>query len=113
MSEQETTSITGNVFDRLRTLVSTTTVFGDPVERNGVTVIPASTVFAGGGGGGGTGGSGDSGEGGGIGLVARPTGAYVIHDDRVTWKPAISPAAILVIAFVAARLVRRIVRRLS
>jgi uncharacterized spore protein YtfJ len=65
-------------------------VFAEPVERDGVTVIPAATV---GGGGGGGGGHDDEhkqgGEGGGFGLSARPAGAYVIKDGNVSWQPAV------------------------
>jgi uncharacterized spore protein YtfJ len=69
-------------------------VYGEPYEKNGLTVIPAATVRGGGGGGGGGGegpeGKGHgSGGGGGFGLVARPVGAWVIKGDEVTWKPAL------------------------
>ena len=69
-------------------------VYAEPYERNGVTVIPAATVRGGGGGGGGGGEGPDgkghgSGGGGGFGLVARPTGAWVITGDEVAWKPAL------------------------
>lgn len=64
-------------------------VFGEPFERNGVTVIPAATVMGGGGGGRGPGPDGGEGSGSGFGLVARPAGAYVIRGDEVTWQPAI------------------------
>ena len=64
-------------------------VFGEAVERDGVTVIPAAVLRGGVGGGGGQ----DEqrqqrGEGGGFGLVARPAGAYVIKDGAVSWQPA-------------------------
>jgi uncharacterized spore protein YtfJ len=62
-------------------------VFGDPVEQDGVTVIPVAKVAGGGGGGEDTEGNG----GGGFGLAAMPAGAYVIKDGEVTWKPAQSP----------------------
>ena len=62
-------------------------VYGDPYEREGVTVIPAAAVRGGSGGGSGTGADGEGG-GGGFGLAARPVGAWVIRDDGVTWKPA-------------------------
>ena len=65
--------------------------YGDPYERNGVTVIPASSVRGGGGGG-----TDREGEGsGGFGMTARPTGAWVIRGDEVTWQPAIDPSRIL------------------
>src|SRR5262245_31975859 len=62
-------------------------VYGDPYEREGVTVIPAAVVRGGSGGGGGTNAEGEGG-GGGFGLTARPVGAWVITDASVTWKPA-------------------------
>ncbi|HVE91253.1 MAG TPA: sporulation protein [Actinomycetota bacterium] len=66
-------------------------VFGDPYEKNGVTVIPAAAVRGAGGGGSGEGpdGEGGSGSGGGFGLTGRPVGAYVIKDGVVTWQPAV------------------------
>jgi uncharacterized spore protein YtfJ len=63
-------------------------VYGEPVEREGVTVIPAASVRGGAGGGGG---ESDDGRGGGsgYGLSARPVGAWIVKDGEVTWKPAI------------------------
>ena len=62
-------------------------VYGEPYERNGVTVIPAASV-QGGGGGGGSESEGTSDGGGGFGLTARPVGAYVIRGGEVSWQPA-------------------------
>jgi uncharacterized spore protein YtfJ len=62
-------------------------VYGDSVERDGVTVIPAAVVRGGSGGGTGRSEQGEGG-GGGFGLVARPVGAWVISDEGVSWKPA-------------------------
>jgi uncharacterized spore protein YtfJ len=64
-------------------------VFAKPVEKDGVTVIPAARLVGGGGGGSGEDKRGQHGEGGGLGLVARPVGAYVIRDGEVWWQPAI------------------------
>ncbi len=58
-------------------------VYGEPIERDGVTIIPAAAVIGGGGGGGDANGSG-----GGFGGFARPVGAYVIRDGEVRWEPA-------------------------
>ena len=63
-------------------------VYGEPYERNGLTVIPAASV-QGGGGGGGSEAEGSTDGGGGFGLSARPVGAYVIRGEEVTWRPAI------------------------
>lgn len=79
------------ILDRLHRLVSTVTVFGDPIEHDGLTVIPAARVTAGGGGGRGIDQGGErEGDGGGAGLLARPAGAFIINDGRVTWKPAVT-----------------------
>lgn len=64
-------------------------VFAEPVERDGVTLIPAATMAGAGGGGHGHDNSGQEGEGGGIGITARPAGVYVVKDGRVRWMPAV------------------------
>jgi uncharacterized spore protein YtfJ len=66
-------------------------VYGDPIEQDGIVVIPAASV----GGGGGGGGDNDDNGGGGFGLKARPVGAYVIKDGEVSWKPAIDVGRML------------------
>jgi uncharacterized spore protein YtfJ len=63
-------------------------VFGEPYEKDGITVIPAAKVGGAGGGGGGEGPEG-SGSGGGFGLGGSPAGAYVITDGTVRWQPAL------------------------
>ena len=72
-----------------RDVMSVKRVYGDPYEKNGLTVIPAATVRGGGGGGMGESEGGESGGGGGFGLIARPSGAWIVEDGEVTWKPAI------------------------
>lgn len=107
-------NVVGSVLDRLKELVTTAIVYAAPIERGDVTVIPASMVFAGGGGGGGDDAkSGGSGEGGGVGLIARPVGAYVIKGDQVSWKPAISPGVVVLVVLLGARVVRRLIRTLD
>jgi hypothetical protein len=65
-------------------------VFGEPYERNGVTIIPVAAVRGGGGGGGGEGRAGEgAGSGSGFGLSGRPVGIYVINKDgHVSWQPS-------------------------
>jgi uncharacterized spore protein YtfJ len=72
-----------------RDVISVKRVYGDPYEKNGLTVIPAATVRGGGGGGMGESGVGESGGGGGFGMIARPSGAWMVENGEVTWKPAI------------------------
>lgn len=64
-------------------------VFAEPYSQDGTTVIAAARVIGGGGGGGGHDDHGQEGEGGGLGLIARPSGAYVIKDGAVRWIPAV------------------------
>lgn len=84
-------------------------VFGEPVERDGVTVIPAARVAGGGGGGDGREANGQEGEGAGFGVNATPAGAFVIRGDSVRWIPAVNPARIM--ATVAATVVAVVVVR--
>jgi len=79
------------MIDRARDGLSGRLVFAEPVERNGVTVIPAARIqgTAGGGGGEGPEGQGGRGSGGGFGLSARPVGAFVVKGTDVAWQPAI------------------------
>ena len=72
-----------------RDAVTVRRVYGEPYERNGVTVIPAAAVQGAGGGGGGTQPGGEEGSGLGFGLSGRPVGAYVIRGEEVSWRPAI------------------------
>ena len=73
----------------VRDSVSAKRVYGDPVEKNGLTVIPAAVVRGGGGGGMGEEDGKEKGKGGGFGLNVRPSGAWIIEGSSVTWKPAI------------------------
>lgn len=64
-------------------------VYADPYEKDGVTIIAGAMVAGGGGGGGGHDEKGQEGEGGGFGVNARPSGAFIIKDGRVSWRPAV------------------------
>ena len=72
-----------------RDAITVRRVYGEPIERNGVTVIPAAAIGGGAGGGGGEDDEGQRGGGSGFGLGARPVGAYVIDEGDVRWEPAI------------------------
>ena len=60
-------------------------IYGEPIERDGLTIIPAAKVTGGGGGGG----DAENNAGGGFGVRARPVGVYVIKDGDVRWEPAL------------------------
>jgi uncharacterized spore protein YtfJ len=80
-------------------------VFGEPFEKDGLTIVPVAQVMGGFGAGGpvatpeAEGEAGVSAEGaapatrtgigGGFGVVARPAGVYVIRDGRVRWLPSV------------------------
>ena len=65
-------------------------VFGEPYERDGVTIIPVAKVSGGGGGGGAAGPEAvGEGTGAGFGLHAEPAGVYVLREGAVTWEPAV------------------------
>jgi uncharacterized spore protein YtfJ len=79
-----------DVIGQARDAITVKRVFGDPYERNGITLIPAAKVQGGAGGGGGEGPEGQGkGSGSGFGVSARPTGAFIIREDQVTWQPAV------------------------
>jgi uncharacterized spore protein YtfJ len=76
----------GQVLARAGETMSAGRVFGQPVEREGVTLVPVAWVI--GGGGGGVGGPPESpGDGAGFGLAAIPIGAYVIKNGEARFVP--------------------------
>ena len=77
------------IINQARDAMTVRRVFGDPYEKDGVTIIPAARVSGGAGGGAGNDTEGSQGAGAGYGLNATPVGAYVIKDGVVTWQPAI------------------------
>jgi uncharacterized spore protein YtfJ len=73
-------------------------VYGDPIERDGIMVIPAANVAGGGGGGGDK----ENNGGGGFGVTASPAGAWVIRDGKVEWEPALDVTRIATLAMLVA-----------
>lgn len=91
-------------------------VFGEPVQRDDVLLVPVARVRGGAGGGGGSGPRDEgSGSGGGGGFVATPAGVYVVKDGTVRWHPAVDVTRIVLggqlVAVVVALIVRSILRR--
>jgi uncharacterized spore protein YtfJ len=79
-----------DVIAQARDALTVKRVFGEPYERNGVTMIPVARVQGGAGGGGGEGPEGQGkGLGSGFGMSARPVGAFLIRGDEMTWRPAV------------------------
>ena len=89
------------------------TVFAEPIERDGILIIPAAKVRGGGGGGG----DNQENAGGGFGLSAKPAGAYVVRDRKVSWEPALDVNRIVlggqIVAIVALLVLRSILRKRS
>jgi uncharacterized spore protein YtfJ len=117
---------TSEFLDQISAHVRDNHVFGQPYERDGVTVIPAAVVYAGGGGGGGSSAgpddqrpaeAGPQGLGGGLGIVARPVGAFVIKDGEVRWQPAFDLTRVAiggqVLGVVALLTLRRLIKVLG
>lgn len=68
--------------------MSAKTVFGDLIDKNGVSVLPVAKVMGGGGGGEGEQEDHAEGKGAGFGIRAKATGVYVIDGHNVDWMPA-------------------------
>ena len=120
------------VLNHARDAMTVKRVFGDPYEKEGVTVIPVANAMGGAGAGGGPGpgarpagageeavgeGAADSGYGMGYGLRASPAGVYVIKGGEVEWKPALDMNRLTLqragVAIVALCVLRSIIRTLA
>jgi uncharacterized spore protein YtfJ len=103
------------ILSGLRDALSVRQVFGEVIEADGVAVLPAARISGGGGGGVSAGVTGVTGEGGGLGLRARPVGAFAIRDGAVRWVPAVDvnrlvvviAVVVLAVVVIRARLARR------
>ena len=76
------------------------TVFGEPREIAGKTVIPVARIAYGGGGGGGQGQCGESGTGtgggGGLGVNVQPLGVFVITEGAERWVPSVDVTRVMI-----------------
>jgi uncharacterized spore protein YtfJ len=104
-----------DVIAQARDVLTVKRVFGEPYEREGVTVIPAARVQGGAGAGGGEDPQGQGkGSGSGFGVTARPVGAFVLRDGELSWRPAVDVNRIVlggqVVVIVALLTVRAILK---
>lgn len=104
-----------DVIAQARDVLTVKRVFGEPYEKDGVTIIPAARVGGGAGGGGGEDAEGKGkGSGSGFGMGARPVGAFMIRDGELRWRPAVDVNRIILggqlVAIVALLTVRAIVK---
>jgi uncharacterized spore protein YtfJ len=101
------------ILDKAQDSVTVKRVYGTPIEKDGIMIIPAASVSGGGGGGGGPADSGGVG----YGVRARPVGAFVIKDGNVRWEPAIDATRIalrgMLIPIVALLVARSIVKAVA
>ena len=104
MSETSTTSVPrrrgdellSTLAERIGARLAAATVFGAPVERDGVTVVPVAAARFGIGAGSGTDPSkGQEGEGGGGGGTVTPIGHIELRDGRSRFVPVVHPARML------------------
>lgn len=106
-----------DILQQAREIVTVRRVFGEPIERDGVLVVPVARVRGAAGAGAGEGRMGDDeearhghGGGGGWGAAARPVGVFVIAGGDVRWLPAFDLNRVILggqIAFVVGLLVLR------
>jgi uncharacterized spore protein YtfJ len=96
-----------------RDAMSVKRVYGDPIERDGLTIVPAADVRGGGGGGADS----ENNGGGGFGLTARPVGVFIVKGDEVTWEPAVDVSRIsimgLLVGIVALLVLRSVVKAIA
>lgn len=93
-----------------RDTLTVTRVFGEPFERDGVTIVPVARVQGGAGGGGDE----QKGAGGGMGVRMAPAGVFAVSDGKVRWYPAVNATAIVLmgqaVGMVAVLVVGRLLR---
>lgn len=99
---QERSQLVNNLLERIAGTVGSrahvTAVFGEPVEREGLTVIPVARARFGFGGGGGSGmreGDEGSGGGGGGGAVVSPVGYIAVRNGSAEFKRIFTPTDLL------------------
>src|ERR1041384_6125817 len=118
METQERTQLVNDLLERVGQTVGerahVSTIFGEAVEREGVTVIPVAKARFGFGGGGGSGsreGDEGSGGGGGGGVAVGPIGYIELHERGTRFKRILTPTdllALVVAASFAAVAVKRL-----
>jgi uncharacterized spore protein YtfJ len=104
-----------DVIAQARDTLTVKRVFGEPYEKDGVTVIPAARVLGGAGGGSGEDPQGQGkGSGSGFGMIARPVGVFIIREGELSWRPAVDVNRIVLggqlVAVAALLTVRAVIR---
>jgi uncharacterized spore protein YtfJ len=112
---REQTMEVQEVIAQARDTLTVKRVFGEPYEKDGVTIIPAARVRGGAGGGGGEDAEGKGkGSGSGFGMTAHPVGAFLIREGELSWRPAVDVNRVILggqlVAVVALLTLRAIVK---
>jgi uncharacterized spore protein YtfJ len=114
----ESTTFVERLAAKLGTNAHATTVYGAPVEREGITVIPVARVRYGFGGGSGREKEGKEGSGGGGGVYAAPVGYIELKDNSSEYRPIRDPTAMVpmiavagVLGLLALRGLTKLIRR--
>jgi len=98
----------GSVAERLARQIGITanakSIYGEPVERDGVTVIPVAKVAYGFGGGGGKK-ENEEGSGGGGGVMVTPVGYIEIKNGQTRFRPTLDPLALVPVMLAAAPMI--------
>ena len=109
---RRTDEILTRLADRIGDRFTATTVFGAPVERDGVTVIPVAAVrFGLGGGGGEDPRTEQGGDGAGAGGTATPAGYIEITEHGTRFVPVVHPARMVALGCATAVALALIMRR--
>ena len=117
-NKQSQQSFIEQLAQRLGLTATATSVYGEPVERDGVTVIPVAKVRYGFGGGSGINKTGEEGSGGGGGVSVNPTGYIEIKEGNTRFRRIRDPQTLVsalavggIFAFLTARSITKIFRR--
>jgi uncharacterized spore protein YtfJ len=111
-SEAGASGFVARLAERLGAVARASSIYGEPVERSGITVIPVARARWGFGGGGGEGAEG-AGSGGGGGMIVSPIGYIEIKDGVSRFRPIVAPwQAVALVAFGAtvSVIVNRLIR---
>jgi uncharacterized spore protein YtfJ len=114
-SSEEQTMDVRELTAQARDALTVKRVFGEPYEKDGLTIIPAARVQGAVGAGSGEDPQGQGkGSGGGFGMTAHPVGAFVVRDGELSWQPAVDVTRIAlggqVVAIVTLLVVRSILK---
>jgi uncharacterized spore protein YtfJ len=97
-AQRPTDAVLATLAEQVGARFSASTVFGAPVERDGVTVIPVATIrFGIGGGAGSDPGKGQEGQGGGGAGQGSAAGYIEIKDGRTRFVPVVQPARMVLL----------------